>query len=124
MLNAGKLRHRLELQKLVDMEDSAGNVQDSSGAIMREWETFDTVWGAVEYLKGKELIAAQSEQTKVFAKVTLRARNDLDLQIRVFHISLEKYYNVEAVLRDDDSGQEYVVLHVSEGIRYINAITS
>jgi hypothetical protein len=44
--------------------------------------------------------------------------------MRVWHIHTDKVYNIEAVLQDDESGLEYLILHVSEGIRQKGEILS
>jgi len=117
-LVAGKLRHRLIIQELVDVADSSGEVQDSSGAPMQEWQDVVTVWGAIEPLSAREFITAQSEQSKVIAKITIRARAGITAAMRIFHQGANKYYNIEGLLFDNDSGKEYLLIPVSEGIRY------
>jgi SPP1 family predicted phage head-tail adaptor len=117
-LGAGKLRHRLVIQELVDIADSSGEVQDSSGAPMQEWQDVVTIWGAIEPLSAREFITAQSEQSKVIAKITIRARAGITAAMRIFHMGANKYYNIEGLLFDSDSGKEYLLIPVSEGIRY------
>lgn len=118
MLDSGKLRHRLTIQKLQNVADSSGEVQDSSGDLIQEWVNVATVWGAIEPLSGREFMAAQAEQSKVVARLTVRYRNDIDATMRIFHAYKDAYYNIEGVLSDKDSGLEYLTLLVSEGVRY------
>lgn len=118
MLDAGKLRHRLTIQRLENIEDSSGEVQDSNGDLIQEWVNVATVWGAIEPLSGREFIAAQAEQSKVVARITIRYRNDIDASMRIFHAYKDTYYNIEGILADKESGLEYLTLPVSEGVRY------
>lgn len=119
MLDAGKLRHRVVIQQLVDLEDSAGEVQDDLGAMIQEWEDVATVWAAIEPLSAREFIAAQSEQSKVVARVTIRYRDDINFTMRLYHAAKDVYYNIEGILADKESGLEYLTLPVSEGVRYV-----
>lgn len=118
MLSAGKLRHRLVIQKLQNIADTNGEVQDSSGELMQEWVDVATVWAAIEPLSAREFIAAQSEQSKVTAKVIIRYRNDIDFSMRLLHEYKGIYYNIEGILTDKESGLEYITIPVSEGLRY------
>lgn len=119
MLNAGTLRHKITIQRLEDVEDSAGEVQDSNGDPVQEWVDVATVWAAIEPVSGREFIAAQAEQSKVIARIVIRYRNDIDAAMRLFHAYKQLYYNIEAVLPDKESGLEYLTLLVSEGVRYV-----
>lgn len=112
MLNAGKLRHRIEIQKPVDTQDT------STGAVVRSWETLAVVWAAIEPLSVKEFIAAQTEDSKVSARISVRYRSDISHEMRIFHAAKDKYYNIEGILSDKNSGLEYLTIPVSEGVRY------
>lgn len=118
MLDAGKLRHKITIQQLQDVEDSAGSVQDSNGDPVQEWVDVATVWAAIEPVSGREFIAAQAEQSKVVARVVIRYRNDIDAAMRLFHAYKYSYYNIEAILPDKESGLEYLTVLVSEGVRF------
>lgn len=48
------------------------------------------------------------------ARITIRYRQDIDATWRVVHGG--KFYNVEGVLADKDSGLEYQTLPVSQGV--------
>lgn len=118
MLDAGKLRHRLTIQKLQNVADSSGEVQDSNGDLVQEWVDVATVWGAIEPVSGREFISAQTEQSKIIARIVIRYRNDIDATMRIFHAYKDAYYNIEGILSDKESGLEYLTLPVSEGVRY------
>lgn len=114
-LSAGKLRHRVRLERYDEVEDSNGVVQDpDSGEVLREWTLVATVWAAIEPLSVREFIQSGAGQSQVSARITLRYRSDLNATWRIVHNA--KVYNPEGVLADKDSGLEYVTLACSEGV--------
>lgn len=117
MMQAGRLRHRLKLQQLEYVADSSGEIQDSYGEPVQDWVDVASIWGAIEPLSAREFIAAQSEQSKVTAKIIIRYRGNINAAMRVFHEAKGIYYNIEGILTDKESGLEYITLPVSEGVR-------
>lgn len=112
MLQAGKLRHRVVIQKQIESQDQ------NTGAVVVTWDDVATVWASVDPLSAKEFIAAQQEDSKVSARITIRYRSDVTAKMRLYHAAKNKYYNIEGVLADKDSGLEYLTLPVSEGVRF------
>lgn len=111
-LAAGKLRHRLELQRPVETQDL------NTGAINVVWVRIATIWGAIEPMSAKEFITAQSEDSKINTRIIVRYRSDINAKLRLYHPNKDMYYNIEGVLADKDSGLEYLTLPCSEGLRY------
>lgn len=111
-LASGKLRHRVEIQNPVEVQD-----QDT-GAMEVTWVTIATVWAAIEPVSAREFVASESETSKVVARVTIRYRKNIDAKMRLYHRAKGFYYNIEGILSDKDSGLEYLTLPVSEGVRY------
>lgn len=118
---AGRLRHRLTIQRLENVADSFGEVQDSNGELMQQWVDVATVWGAIEPLSAREFIAAQAEQSKVTGKIIIRYRGDIDSSMRIFHAFKGVYYNIEGLLSDKESGLDYITIPISEGVRDMEA---
>lgn len=112
MLSAGRLRHRLTIQRPVDGQDQ------NTGAPVRTWADVATVWADIKAVRANEFIAAQVEDSKVIANVTVRYRTDFDHSCRFYHQAKDAYYNIEGILPDPDSGLEFLVCPVSEGLRY------
>jgi len=108
-LEAGKLRHRVELQKKVTTLDTSGQqVEDP------DFTTFATVWGSVVPMSAREFVASEKTQSEVRARITIRYRADIDSTVRIKHGTT--IYNIEGVLADPDSGREYLTLVVSAGL--------
>ncbi len=108
MLKSGRLSHRVTIE-------SPTYTQDSYGDPTPDWVTVAEVWAAIEPLSVREFMAAQSEQSKVSARITIRHRSDLSADMRILHNG--KIYNIEGILPDPDSGLEYVTLPCSQGVR-------
>lgn len=112
MLQAGRLRHRIILQAPVETQDV------STGAMEVIWVNEARLWSAIEPLSAREFIASQAEQSKVIARITIRYTGNISPNMRLYHEAQNKYYNIEGVLPDKDSGLEYITLPVSEGVNY------
>lgn len=109
-MDSGKLRHRIELQSPIQHQDSYGDIENM-------WETIDDIWAEIVPLSAREFISANSEQSKVIARITIRHRNDIDHTWRIYHPYKDKYYNIEGILPDMESGLEYLTLACSYGVR-------
>jgi len=114
-LAAGKLRHRVELQRFEYLQDSAGDpIQDpDTGELRREWVTYATVFAAIEPLSAREFVASGASVSEMMARLTLRWRSDFLPSDRVNDHG--KIYNPRGVLTDVDSGREYMTIPVSQG---------
>lgn len=94
-MRAGLLRHKVTIQRAVD-------VQTGSGAVETVYENWLVdVWAEVLPLSPRELIAARAVQSEITAKVRIRYRPGLDARMRVYHRrapgspSLIDWYDVE-----------------------------
>ena len=77
-MRAGKLRHRVTIQQPVE-------TQDSYGEPIITWTALDTVWGAVEPLRGGESYTRNDAQLLAEAdyRIRLRHRSDVTHKMRV-----------------------------------------
>ncbi len=106
-----KLRHRLTLQEKVQSQDP------DTGAFVTTWQTVDdNVPASIEPLSAREYIAAQQVDSKVSARIVIRARSPLSHDMRFVDSATSRVFNIEGVLTDKDSGAEYFTLPVSEGV--------
>lgn len=116
-LSAGRLRHRVRIERLVPVLDSDGEViQDpGDGHVLRIWTLLGEAWAAVEPLSAREFIASQETQSKVECRIIVRRQDyEINAADRVLHNG--RVYNVAGVLEDKDSGLEYVTLPCSRGV--------
>lgn len=106
-ISAGKLRHRVEVVKPVYIRDPVTGEQKLDEQRVK-------VWADKQSLSGRELIAAQAEQSLVRYNITIRWRADIDASCWIEHRGLK--FDILGVLPDDDSGLEYIKLPCSEGV--------
>lgn len=107
-LSAGRLRHRVRIEKPTHKQDQV------TGEMTQCWELVaDKVPAAIEPLSAREFIAAQAVQSQVTARIVIRHR-DIDPTMRIIHKG--RAYNIHGVLPDADSGIEYLTLPCSMGV--------
>jgi SPP1 family predicted phage head-tail adaptor len=106
-LSSGKLRHRVQLQRSVQVQDPV------TGDLSSSWVDVAKVWAAVEPLSAREFTASSAVQSAITTRITIRYRQ-VDASMRILHLG--RIYNIEGVLADKDSGLEYLTLPCSEGV--------
>lgn len=107
-MKAGRLRHRVDFQRLEI-------TQDSDGAIEEAWvNSFPTMISAeIMPISGRELIAANAVQSTVNTRIRIRYRLGIVPSMRVVHRGT--YYNIDAIIPDQDSGESYLTLNCTSG---------
>ena len=122
-LEAGRLRHRVRIEKLQPVLDSNGDPwQDPlTGATHREWQEVATVWAAVEPVSAREFMRSRAMQAEMSARVVIRPPSEfeIDATMRLVHTRIGRpsvIYNIHGALPDLDSGLEYLTLPVSTGV--------
>ena len=107
-LAAGKLRHRVSIQRQVETQDL------STGAVSVTWQLYAE--RSAEHVSSsvREFIAASAVQSEVKGRFTVRADEGITASMRVIHRG--KAYAILGVMPDPDSGLEYMTLAVSDGV--------
>ncbi|MBI6132322.1 phage head closure protein [Serratia marcescens] len=106
-MQAGKLRHRITLQKPEKVQNpDNGEMEDA-------WLDLTTIWAEVVPLSSREFVAAQAMQNAVTTRITIRYRQDIQPKYRILFRG--KIFNIEGILSDPKSGLEYLTLPCSEG---------
>lgn len=108
-LDAGKLRHRVRFERLV-------NTRDSEGVLQPEWQTAFTTMAAIEPLSAREFIQAAAGQSEVTGRLTIRYRDGITAAMRIVHVKRGTVYNIQGLLPDKESGIEYLTIPVSTGV--------
>lgn len=106
-LEAGRLRHRVAIERIVIAQDPV------TGAVTETWTEIAKVWAAVEPLSAREFVQSAAGQSEVTARITIRTR-DIMATDRIIHRGT--VYNIRGVLADKDSGLEYITLPVGTGV--------
>lgn len=100
-MEAGKLRHRVTLQRATD-------VTDTFGQPLPTWTTFAVVWAAVEPLTGREYLQAQQQQAETTTRIRIRERAGVSERMRVAWGS--HVYDIDAVITDPTNAREMVLM--------------
>lgn len=107
-MQAGKLRHRITLQKPVKVQNP------ETGSVENIWQDLAQLWAEVSPLSAREFVAAQAMQNAVTTRITIRYRQDIEPKYRILFRG--KTFNIEGILSDPKSGLEYLTLPCSEGV--------
>ncbi len=99
-MQAGKLRHRIQIYSPVE-------TRDANGGFVRSWNLDEIVWGSVEALSGKELIEGAQVNSQVTHKVTIRYRAGMTTTMRL--ISRDIILNIENVINPMNTTKELVI---------------
>ena len=103
----GKLRHRVTIQQLV-------NIDDGGGGSIETWQDIVPVWAAIEPLRGNERYTAQQVQSTLSHKVTIRYREGVKPQMRLTYKG--RVFEVESVI-DVEERHQWLELLCSEVIQ-------
>jgi SPP1 family predicted phage head-tail adaptor len=112
-IEAGRLRHRVKIQRRVDEQN------ETTGEMSVTWQNVAPVWAAIEPLSAREFIQSQSTQAQIVARVVIRYRDGIDASMRLVHSRTGRpdvIYNIHGVLPDLDSGLDYLTLPCSAGV--------
>ncbi|MBN5310471.1 phage head closure protein [Serratia marcescens] len=107
-MQAGKLHHRITLQKPVKVQNP------ETGSVENIWQNLAQLWAEVSPLSAREFVAAQAMQNSVTTRITIRYRQDIEPKYRILFRG--KIFNIEGILSDPESGLEYLTLPCSEGV--------
>ena len=107
-MRASELCHRIRIEKLTSPRD------DDGYPIPAQWSDYLSLWAKITHLSGRDLIAAQSNQSKIVARMKIRYREDIDTTMRVVYKG--KHYAIDSQpLEDMSTGFEYVTFLLSQG---------
>ena len=107
-MQAGRLRHRVTVQRATERRDSFGQV-------VKTWADVATVWARVEALSGREYLEARQMQRGTLTRITMRWRGDVTAGNRVQWIDpagVAHTYDVESVLADDTGRRSLTLMCV------------
>lgn len=105
-MNAGMLRHRIQIQQ-------ATETQDSFGAVTQTWTTIATIWASIEAISGREFFDAAQVNAEITHRIRIRYRPDITTQMRAAEGT--RTFDIQAVL-DPDGRRRELVLMVKEAV--------
>lgn len=103
VIQAGKYRHRITIQKPVEDPDNNGEPKWVNVLI--------NIRAAIEPLNGREFFAASQVQNDVTTKIAFRYRDGITGDMRILHKKQgcdAEIYNIESVMPDATFNKEIV----------------
>lgn len=100
-MRAGKLRHRVIIERLTATQDAAGQETGT-------WGTFATRWASLEPLSGRELVNAQQVSAEVTHAITLRYLSGVVPKMRA--VFGGRNFDIQSVLNRDERKVELELL--------------
>ena len=111
-MKAGKLRHRVAIDCVVETEDTGGGR-------VKEWVLIAEVWGCIEGRSGRERYHAQQIESVYSHLITIRYRPGIEPEMRARHGA--HVYNIRAALDPDGTRRELLLFVEEEGPDGTNA---
>lgn len=110
---AGKLRHRMSLQRPDYSVDSTSGAQ-----VLNGWVEVAKIFAAIEPLSAREFMAANAEQARIDTRIVIRNREIYTTWrlVHLVHGVAGRQFNIHGVLSDKDSGLDYLTLPCSTGV--------
>lgn len=90
-MRAGRLRHRVSVQRLTRVPDDIGGWQEV-------WLEEGQTWAEIRPVSGRAWMAAAQEQREVTAEVVIRPRQGIESGMRI--VKGEMLFLIEAALLD------------------------
>lgn len=120
-VEAGRLRHRIRIERKTHYTDSNGDVYQNpeTGEVPERWVEIKTVWAAIEPISAREFIQSSAIQSQITARITIRYMDGLDAAMRLVHMRNGRppvIYNPAGFLADKESGLEYLTIPCSQGV--------
>lgn len=96
-MRAGRLRHRITIQDKTVVQNGYGE-EDIT------WADVDTVWAAIDPLRGREFLDGRMATAEITARITIRQRDGISPEQRVLHGSV--VYDVLAIIHVETGQRE------------------
>jgi SPP1 family predicted phage head-tail adaptor len=97
MIQPGKLRHSVTIQKLTGTLDAAGQE-------VQAWETYGVRWAAIEPLQGRELFSARQIHAEITTRITVRYLAGVTPKMRVLFGS--RTFDIQEVINPEERNAE------------------
>jgi SPP1 family predicted phage head-tail adaptor len=101
VINAGDLRHKIQLVRQTSSQGTSGGIASDQGDVYAE------PWAKIEALAGRELMAAQQRVSEVTHRITIRWMPDVRSSDMVWFGTLkdgapDRQFDIEAVMDPDE----------------------
>lgn len=99
-MRAGKLRHRIEIQKPVEVENPQGEP-------VKSWELVDTVWASIDPISANERFTALQVMGEVTHQIGMRYRQ-IDTAWRLKYG--QRVFNIDSSLNYEERNVRLTIL--------------
>lgn len=99
-MKAGRLRHRITIQK-------ATEAQDSTGQAVKTWSTFTRCWSEIVPLSGRELQAAQAISAEASHSIRIRHVDGITPKHRIAYGS--RVFDINGITDTNERGRELIL---------------
>lgn len=106
-INAGALRHRVTIQKATESINEKGETVPT-------WETFATVWAAVEPLRGREYFQSNAIQSELTTRIRIRYLAGVNPHMRVLYNG--RTFHIQAVIDVDERHREMQLMCIEDEV--------
>ncbi|WP_339684235.1 phage head closure protein [Gimesia maris] len=100
-MEAGKLRHRIDIQQASESRNDLGEVNES-------WSSLSERWASIEPLQGRELEHAQQISEDINFKITLRHMTGVTPEHRITFNG--RTFHILSVINTMEQNKELVLL--------------
>ena len=105
-IQAGKLRHRVQIVKATGTQDSMGGVPQD----LVDWTVLHNCWAGIDTLNGRDMLTSDQFMSEVNLQVTVRFQPDIDASCRVWFN--KRTFQITAVVNPDQRTKMLVLLCV------------
>lgn len=110
MIPAGRLRHRITLQRQVVTRDEDGNT-------FTEWVPWvEHIPAEIVDLSARDLIAAGAKQAEVTSRIRIRYLPGVLTSMRAVDDDMGTIYTLVGIIADANSGREALTLAAKRGV--------
>jgi SPP1 family predicted phage head-tail adaptor len=105
-LQAGKLRHRIQIVKASGTVDTFGGVPPTTS----DWTVLHDAWAQIETLNGRDMLVSDQFMTQVNMRVTVRYFPDVDASCRIWFN--KRTFEITSVQNPDQRTKMLVLMAV------------
>ena len=106
-MQSGKLRKRLIIQQ-------RSSTQDQYNQPLTTWSDVATVWGSIQPLTGRELIAGQAVNSEISHLVEIRYMPGITAAMRISYNG--RFFNITSPPINENERNRMITLMCSEGL--------
>jgi SPP1 family predicted phage head-tail adaptor len=101
-MRAGKLRHRISIERSIETQDSSYNEP------LLQWVLFAEVSASITPLNGRELIRAKQVELEVDTEITIRYLDGLSPKMRIIYRG--RIFEILSIINTEERNRELRLL--------------